>query len=82
MEQETKIPEDVQQLQTFLQDVVKQRNALQSGTFSGKVAQDIAKLDDFLRVSYQQVFNQYNNHPFIVEMKKKQEEAQASKTLE
>ena len=72
------VPQEVLDLQTFLNDVNKQRSALLKGTFPGNAVADIAKLETFLQVSYKQVLNQLEKHPFVVEARQKAEQAAAA----
>lgn len=78
------VPKEVTELQTFLNDINRQRSALLKGTFPGNAVADIAKLETFLQVSYKQVLNQLEEHPFVVAGRKKLEEAaaQAAKDAE
>lgn len=69
-----KAPKEIQEMQTFLNDINQQRTALSKGTFPGSVVAAIAKLDDFLKVSFKQVLEAHNAHPYIVEAQKKAKE--------
>lgn len=70
-----KAPKEVQEMMTFVDDVNKQRTALSKGTFPGSVVKDISKLDDFLKVSFKQVLDAYNAHPYVVAAQQRAKEA-------
>lgn len=68
-------PKEVIDLQNTLQDISIYRNVIDLGQWEGKYAEHVTKLRTFLTTVYDQVFKQFDNHPFVLDFKAKQEAA-------
>ena len=63
------VPQEVKELQQALSDLAGYRNVVTLGMFPGAKSDDLKKLRDFLKTTYEQVLNQFNEHPYVIEIK-------------
>jgi hypothetical protein len=63
------VPQELKELQIALSDLAQYRNAVTLSSFPGGQADAVKKLRDFLKETYEQVFKQFNDHPYVIDMK-------------
>lgn len=66
------VPQELKELQQALSDLAQYRNAVTLSSFPGGQAEAVSKLRAFLKETYEQVLNQFNNHPYVIDMKAKE----------
>jgi hypothetical protein len=65
------VPQELKELQQALSDLAQYRNAVTLSSFPGGQAEAVNKLRNFLKETYEQVLNQFNEHPYVIDMKAK-----------
>lgn len=65
------VPQDVKDLQENLTNLNSFHKVVLSGTFTGAQSKTTAKLVEFLHDLYKQTLNQFEEHPYVIEMKAK-----------
>jgi hypothetical protein len=66
------VPQELKELQVALSDLAQYRNAVTLSSFPGGQAEAVNKLRGFLKETYEQVLNQFNDHPYVINMKAKE----------
>ena len=69
---EQEVPQELKELQMALSDLAQYRNAVTLSSFPGGQAEAVNKLRNFLKETYEQVLNQFDNHPYVIDMKAKE----------
>jgi hypothetical protein len=73
MEQKSQIPEEVINLNKMVQKLSAFKLAVSEATFQGKKAKVVDDLLMHLHEEYLQVFEKFNNHPFVIAQLEAQE---------
>jgi hypothetical protein len=76
------IPQEVKDLHKAMTDMAAYRNAVTQGMFPGVHAESVAKLREYLKSAYEQVFKQFNEHPHVVKAHKDLEDKKKAKASE
>lgn len=66
------VPNEVREMQKALSDLASYRNAVTLGSFPGAHVEATHKLRNFLKEAYEQVFNQFNAHPYVIMIKERE----------
>jgi hypothetical protein len=78
-------PSELLEIEKAVMDLNAYHNAVRTGTFAGNQAQAVVGLLGFLKQTFQQLEEQYRNHPFIqneMEKARKQSEADEAEMKE
>jgi hypothetical protein len=78
--EENNKPSELLEIEKAVMDLNAFHSAVKSGSFPGSHAQSVVGLLSFLKQTFQQLEEQYRNHPYIQEeMRKAQEQAAKDK---
>jgi hypothetical protein len=71
-------PSDVIDLQSTLNKLANHKAILDQGTFPGRFSKQVTDCKEFLNDVYKQVFDQLNEHPYVVSLKEQRNETGSS----
>ena len=66
-------PKELLELRDTLGKIANHKSVVDNGNFPGRLHAQVGECKEFLNDLYLQVFEQFNNHPFMVALREKQE---------